>query len=320
MGRLLGWQLTRLGHSVTVYEQASRSAPQSAAHVAAAMLAPMSELPDAEPQVYELGLRSLQLWPALLQELDVPFGMDGSIFVAHGTDGPLLDKFYRSADRKAPESGMRWITGAQIAELEPELKFQRGLWIPNEGWLDNRGLLAALESVCGEIVYNTPVDPQNLSADLVIDCRGTGSSDPQLRAVRGEVARVHAPEVSLSRPVRLMHPRYQIYIAPRVDHHYVIGATQLESEANHGMTVRSALELLSAAFTVHSGFAEAEITELSAGLRPAYADHQPKIEWQGEVLHINGLFRHGYLMAPALVEQAMNMIESTCSVLLTANR
>ena len=46
MGRLLGWQLTRLGHSVTVYEQASRSAPQSAAHVAAAMLAPMSELPD----------------------------------------------------------------------------------------------------------------------------------------------------------------------------------------------------------------------------------------------------------------------------------
>ena len=326
VGRLLGWRLSQHGHEVTLYESAPAEAPQSAAHVAAAMLAPLSELPDATAEVYELGLRSLALWPAILTELDVPFGMSGPIFVAHGSDAALLDKFQRSVTRKGALTP-RWLNPTELADCEPELaaSFGRALLLPEEGWLDNRKLLTALEARCGEIHYGCAVDPADLAGDCVIDCRGSGSDDPGLRSVRGEVIRVSAPEVGLTRPVRLMHPRYQIYIVPRPGHEFVIGATQIESSDTTGMSVRSALELLSAAFTVHSGFAEAEIVEMNVGLRSAYADHQPRVHWRDRVLSVNGLYRHGFLVAPALIEDVQEELATegarpACSALLTANQ
>ena len=45
-------------------------------------------------------------------------------------------------------------------------------------------------------------------------------------------------------------------------------------------------------------FGEAEIVELGAGVRPAFADNVPKIVVRGSTIHVNGLYRHGFLMAP----------------------
>ena len=310
MGRLIGWRLCERGATVTLYERAPRAAPQSAAHAAAAMLAPASEYPDADPVIFELGKRSLELWPPLLDALAVPYSMGGSLLVAHGPDGPLLDKFHRSLGA-AGANEARWVDGNGIEALEPALagRFQRGLYLPNEGCLDNRALLDALEPRCGRIRYGHAVDPRDLRAGIVIDCRGAGAGLEGLRGVRGEAIRVHAPEVELSRPVRLMHPRYQLYAAPRPGNEYVIGATQIESDSLQGVTVRSALELLSAAFALHAGFAEAEILELCTGLRPAFTDNLPRIEWDGGVLRVNGLYRHGFLIAPALVDHVLAEID-----------
>ena len=306
MGRMIGWRLSGEGAAVTLYERAPQSAPQSAAHAAAAMLAPASEYPDADPAIFEMGRRSLELWPPLLDALSVPYRIDGSLLVAHGPDGPLLDKFHRSLGSESSHAA-RWLDGNGIEALEPALagRFRRGLHLPREGWLDNRALLDALAHRCGEIRYGRAVDPRQLRADIVIDCRGIGAGLAGLRGVRGEAIRVRAPEVALRRPVRLMHPRYQLYAAPRPGGEYVIGATQIESDSLRGVTVRSALELLSAAFTLHAGFAEAEILELCTGLRPAFADNLPRIEWDGGVLRVNGLYRHGFLIAPVLVEQVL---------------
>ncbi|MCY3813995.1 MAG: FAD-dependent oxidoreductase [Gammaproteobacteria bacterium] len=315
MGRLIGWQLVKRGADVTLYERTPRHAPASAAHVAAAMLAPTSELPDSDDAVFAMGQQSLSAWPAMLDELGVPYGIDGSLLVAHGPDGPLLDKFYRSLGAHR-ETEAKWLNAAGVAELEPALagRFERGLYLPHEGWLDNRALLAALEGRCGTIRFGKCVDPVRLAAHpsgdaLVVDCRGVGADFAELRGVRGEAIRLHAPEVDLTRPVRLMHPRYQLYVAPRPGRHYVVGATQLESESTQATTVRSALELLSAAFALHPGFAEAEITELCAGLRPAYPDNLPRVEWRRGVLRVNGLYRHGFLIAPAVAQQAIEEIE-----------
>ncbi len=319
MGRLLGWRLTERGADVTLHERASRNAPESAAHVAAAMLAPVSEYPDADPAVFEMGKASLERWPALLEALDVPHGIDGSVLVAHGPDGPLLDKFHRALGAHAATES-RWLDADGVAELEPALagRFQRGLHLPNEGWLDNRALLVALESPCGAIHFDDAVDPQSLRGDVILDCRGIGAALPGLRGVRGEAIRVRAPEVELSRPVRLMHPRYQLYAAPRPGHEYVIGATQIESASTKPVTVRSALELLSAAFALHAGFAEAEILELCAGLRPAFPDHLPRVEWTDGVLRVNGLYRHGFLIAPVLVDHVIAEIEKSWTLSATA--
>ncbi len=310
MGRMIGWRLTEGGADVSLHERAPRAAPESAAHAAAAMLAPVSEYPDADPAIFEMGKRSLELWPPLLDALAVPYSIMGSLLVAHGPDGPLLDKFHRSLGTEGAAEA-RWLDGPGIAALEPALsgRFQRGLYLPHEGWLDNRALLDALETRCGDVHYGQAVNPRDLRADIVIDCRGIGAGLEGLRGVRGEAIRVRAPEVELSRPVRLMHPRYQLYAAPRPGGEYVIGATQIESDSLQGVTVRSALELLSAAFALHAGFAEAEILELCTGLRPAFADNLPRIEWDGGVLRVNGLYRHGFLIAPALVEHVISEID-----------
>ena len=138
----------------------------------------------------------------------------------------------------------------------------------------------------------------------MIDCRGLGARDifPDLRGVKGETVLIETPEVSFSRPVRLMHPRWPIYVIPRPGNRFLIGATTIESEDASGVTLRSALELMTAAYTLHPAFGEARIVEIGSALRPAFPDHAPRIEVRGETIAVNGLYRHGFLLAPALAE------------------
>ena len=76
--------------------------------------------------------------------------------------------------------------------------------------------------------------------------------------------------------MRLIHPRWPLYIIPRGDNRFMLGATSIEAE-DTGVSVRSALELLSAAYAVHPAFAEARIVEFGSGLRPAFPDNLPRI-------------------------------------------
>jgi glycine oxidase len=195
--------------------------------------------------------------------------------------------------------------------------------------LDNRQLLGALlhelkmEQVA--LHWNSPREPKDFSQDnnapkpdWVFDCRGLGARGQwaQVRGVRGEVARVYAPEVHLSRPTRLIHPRYPIYIAPKQDHLFVIGATEIESDDMSPPSVRSTLELLSAAYSVHSGFAEARIIEVATQCRPTLPDNLPAIRTLSPgVLQINGLYRHGFMISPALLDVVLEMIDTPVSPL-----
>ena len=110
-----------------------------------------------------------------------------------------------------------------------------------------------------------------------------------------------------------MHPRYQLYIAPKQKGFYVVGATEIESDDDSPMTVRSAMELLSAAYSVHPGFAEANIRQHVSQCRPAFSDNQPKIIVQGSLIQVNGLFRHGFLIAPVVLEQTLAVIANMTS-------
>ncbi len=146
--------------------------------------------------------------------------------------------------------------------------------------------------------------------DLVFDCRGMGaiSNYPDLRGIRGEIIRVHAPDVNLCRPVRLFHPRHNIYVVPYADNHYAIGATEIESLDYSPVSVRSCLELLSQAYTIHRGFAEARIVSMDSSCRPTLKDNLPQIKQKEKVIAINGLYRHGFLLAPTLAEEVVSYI------------
>jgi glycine oxidase len=59
-----------------------------------------------------------------------------------------------------------------------------------------------------------------------------------------------------------------------------------------------------AACAIHPAFAEAEIAETGSDLRPAFDDNLPRILVENRTIFINGLFRHGFLLAPSLARQA----------------
>lgn len=329
MGRLLAHSLAQAGHKVQIYDAADPQGHGSAARIAASMLAPLAESAITEWPVVQMGQYSLERWPALIQELPAPvfFQQEGSLLLWHRQDAlqakMLVDKLYVNSKQLPDACTPVSINADQLIELEPELggKFQQGLLLPREGQLDNRQLLDALlqslQKYKVDIHWHsalTMADIQNMACngvDWVFDCRGTGAKADwqQVRGVRGEVVRLHAPHVNIHRPVRLMHPRYPLYIAPKPGQVYVIGATEIESDDTSPASVRSTLELLSAAYSLHSGFAEARILEINTQLRPALNHNLPGIRQSStRILQINGLYRHGFLVAPALLDAVLGWI------------
>ncbi len=338
MGRIMAWQLLRLGHQVTLFDQDIQQGEASAARVAAAMLAPFSEAVSTERMIFDWGIQALQQWPELLQQLktdcgeSISFQQRGSIIVAHTADQNDLDFFNLQLQQRLPDQQqhIECCNRQRLQELEPELtqNFSSAIYLQQEGCLDNWALLDNLALAIDKlgatwhqcvsattiqpnlITTNEPVDGQHQHHfDIVLDTRGLGAKTQlkDLRGVRGEVLWVQAPEVKLTRPVRLMHPRYQLYIAPKPNNLYVIGATEIESESMAPITVRSSLELQSALFSLHTGFAEATIVRAFANCRPAFLDNLPRIDCQPGLISINGLYRHGYLLAPFVLESALSL-------------
>ena len=113
-----------------------------------------------------------------------------------------------------------------------------------------------------------------------------------LRGVKGEMLLLQTSEITLRRPVRLLHPRYPLYIVPREDNIFMVGATMIETDDRKLASARSVMELLSAAYAVHPAFAEASLLEIGTDVRPAFNDNLPRLRRRGNTLYINGLFRH----------------------------
>lgn len=307
-GLCCGVELAQRGVAVELLERSARLGVDSCSWCAGGMLAPWCELAEgAEPLIVQLGRESIALW----RERYAPLSQRGTLVVASGRD---LAELRRFAERAG--GGGRLCDREQITALEPELaeRFDRGLYFPEEAHLDPRAALPALAArlieLGGQIRYGVSATEEQLAAGHLIDCRGLAarSALPDLRGVRGEMLLIRSQELLISRPVRLLHPRAPVYVIPRGEGVYLIGATMLETEDSGPVTVRSALELLSTAYALHPAFGQARILEMSAQVRPAFPDNLPRIRRQGERLYLNGLYRHGFLLAPALAARVAEVL------------
>jgi glycine oxidase len=302
------WQallFAQAGHAVTLHECSDPDMTQATSHWAGGMLAPYCEREASEPVITRLGVRSLDLWREHFP--DTPF--NGSLVVSHPRDRADFERFARMT------SNHRRLDADAVIELEPALdgRFRDALFFPEEGHVEPRAVLPELHAriaACGgAIQFESEQRPEQLDG-IVIDCRGLFARDsqPNLRGVKGEMIIVETDEIVLSRPVRLIHPRWPLYIIPRANNQFMIGATSIERE-DDGVSVRSALELLSAAYAVHPAFGEARIVEIGSGLRPAFPDNLPRIAIDNQRIAVNGLYRHGFLLAPALAELTLGYVE-----------
>lgn len=340
LGRLLAFELTRAGHQVDVYDPAPDALGRGAAGwTAAGMLSHVAELEGADATVFAMGLRSLVRWPKLLAGLGesitpVEFHQRGSLLVAHRGDEGAARRVVDLLKHKAPpEFAPQALAIPDLRELEPAIHGCAHAWmLPGEGQIHTVQAMTALHhaSTLQGVQWHWHEHVQGANAgvlhtakggrqfDWVFDVRGTGARSSgtrppaedsgftsQVRGVRGEIFWLDAPGVVLHRPVRLLHPRHRVYIVPRQGGQIVVGASEIESEDRSPVSLRSTLELLSAAHSILPELAEARIIHSESNLRPALPDNLPRLHSAPGITRINGLFRHGWLIAPALVEQAM---------------
>jgi glycine oxidase len=316
----------------------------AAGFTAAGMLSPLAELETAEPDVAARGWHSIRRWEQITGALSSrsyrppQFAQRGSLLVAHGPDLGAARRVMARLDglpagpeqrpahaQRPPEA----LSAQQLQQIEPCLHSACGplhAWmLHGEGHIDTVRTLQCLHEDAPRVQWYwarpaRQVVPHALDApgpgmppshrfDWVFDLRGVGArQDMPVRGVRGEVVWLHAPGVPLHRPVRLLHPRHRVYIVPRPGDVVLVGASEIESEDRSPMSLRSAVELMAAAHSVIPDLAEARILRMDTNLRPALPDHRPAIHVEPGLVRINGLYRHGWLLAPSLVDEALARI------------
>jgi glycine oxidase len=303
-GLTTAYEFVRAGCAVTIVERGAASG-LGCSFYAGGMIAPWCEAESSEPVVVELGREALRYWR---ETVPVALG-NGSLLVAPARDLPELARFGRRTDH------FETIDGPAVAALEPDLagRFSRALFFAEEAHLDPRVATAELTRRLvdsGRATFRFGSDVEPTDADWIVDCRGLAARDrlPDLRGVKGEMLVLHTKEIAFQRPVQLLHPRNPVYIVPRGDGRFMIGATMIENEERGRVRARAMLDLIGAAYTIHPAFGEAEIVEIGCDLRPAFPDNLPRIRKEGRRLFVNGLFRHGFLLAPALASRACRMV------------
>lgn len=291
--------LAEAGIPVEVIAPADGPPPVSV--LAGGMLAPFCEGEAAPEVVVTRGQAAVDWWAAHVPGV----ARRGTLVVAPPRDAAELDRFARAT------RGHEWTDPAGV---EPDLsgRFARGLFFAAEAHLNPSAALDALRQglvTRGVAIHDRP------ARGRIVDCRGIAAREDlsDLRPVRGEMLEVLAPDVTLTRPIRLLHPRFACYVVPRGEGRYMIGATMVESGNAGPITARAVMELLSAAYALHPGFAEAQVVATGTGLRPAFPDNLPALRRSGGAIHVNGMYRHGFLMAPVLAVELVALLHKELS-------
>ena len=328
IGLAVAWRARQRGLSVVLIDHGDLG--RGASHVAAGMLAPVSEADPGERALLELGLRSARAWSAFAAELEDASGRP----VGYRTTGTLvLARDRDEAEALDRELALRERLGLRVERLlpsaarrlEPALSptLRAAFHAPDDHSVDPRRLTAALavaaaragvEFRVGQEV--TAVDPgegveiegrQVVAAErIVVACGAWSGTIPgvpavPVRPVKGQTLRLRSrpgePPL-LERPVRYEGG----YLVPRGDGSVILGATVEEQGFNTALTAGGLYELLRDASELVPGVLELEVTETLAGLRPGTPDNAPLLGELGGVLFATGHHRNGVLLTPVTAE------------------
>lgn len=305
------------GFDVTLYERDNPQLSDGCSYRAGGMLAFNCEAESKHDDMVIQGKESLKLWQQYFPDAVV---QNGSLLLSSHYDKNQLGYFEHITQ------DYQKLTLTEINALEPDLenRFAQGLFYRNEAHLEPRVCTQKLVSHCTalgvDIQFNTSIDIEKLNDNkkIIVDTTGLWAKKTlgRLRGVKGEMIVVYCPDIHFKRPIRLLHTHHPLYIVPRANNHYMIGATTVESEKtvmNTHISLQSAGILLTQAFHLHPAFAEAEIIEMNVGYRPAFDDNKPQIINENNIFYLNGLYRHGWTIAPALAQELISRISKTLS-------
>lgn len=300
-GLTIATEIVARGGNVRLHDPAGGPGAHGCSWWAGGMLAPHCERESADEAVVRLGAEAADWWDRHAGGV----ARNGSLVVALGRDRGELKRFARRTE------GYVELTPAAVAALEPDLadRTAGALFFKTEAHLSPRDAVVSLRDGLAAKGVHVSTEPSSPAAQT-IDCRGLAARDAlsDLRGVKGEMLILRCPDIMLGRPVRLLHPRFPLYIVPRGDDVYMLGATMVEATERGRITARSMMELLNAAYALHPAFGEAEVLEIGVDARPAFPDNLPRLRRRGDTVYANGLFRHGYLLAPALARMTADYL------------
>jgi len=327
IGCAVARELAARGASVTVVERGEPG--EEASGAAAGMLTAQAYAEPGDP-LAELGRRSAELYPALVDELASESGFDphysrcGSVRIAAGPEDAAAMEKTAALQEKAGWTLER-VEAKRLAELSggaiaPSVR--EGLAFPEEAVVDPRELVRGLR-VCAErrgarFLTNTPVTGlriesgactgvrtprETIGAASVVDATGSwagldgaaGFAVPVVPA-RGQIAEIDAGS---ARPPCVLH-RDHFYLAPREHGRLLAGATLEFVGFDRSVTVSGIAGLLRRAAEVAPALAAARFVGAWAGFRPAAPDGLPIMgptPLPGYFLAA-AHFRNGILLAP----------------------
>jgi glycine oxidase len=335
IGLGIAWRAAGRGLRVTVVDPDPGS---GASRVAAGMLAPVTEAAYNEHALLRLNLASAAAYPDFVAELSGATGLD----TGYRTAGTLLaavdgDDLAHAAELHAFQQTLgldvQAVDARELRRREPLLApgLRGGLWVAGDHQVDPRRLLDALLAACRAIgvrfvptaavgVANSAgraagielADGTRLAAGRVVLAAGahtvrlTGLPPGALgclRPVKGQILRLRGPAL-LGRTVRGLVRGASVYLVPRADGEVVVGATVEEQGFDTSVTAGAGYELLRDALELVPALSELELTEISAGLRPATPDNGPLLgpAHLDHLVLAAGHYRNGVLLTPITAE------------------
>ncbi len=320
IGLSIGWQLLRAGFTVDIYEEST--AGQATSRVAAGMLSPYTEAGFEDREMWQLGRKSLSLYPRFLQELKEDSGISvelkqtGSLYAALDSDDRSVIK--RIYENKVSEGmPVHWLSGDEARDREPLLspRVTSAIWIPDECQIDNLALLEALkQAFCrkgGKLLERCTVQElqpegirlsngQAIKGRPIIVCAGPWSQKLArhklaMRPIKGQILTLKMPpNYRVQRMIRT--PR--IYLVPKRDGTLRVGATSEDIGMNRDITAGPLWELLEYAKEIVPSIYEMPVDQIEVGFRPLSDNHLPIVEERSGYYFATGHGRSGILLAP----------------------
>jgi glycine oxidase len=342
MGRVLAITLAKTYPElqIDIYDKSS-SYKHSCSYCAGGMLSPLSELITCEKHAYEIGHNSYELWSSLnsfinryLNTSNVFVKEASTYVIAHNQDRYELDFAIRNIDLRinklSKTSYQKAREDFKICDKQNISSKELGICLSNSISDNVIKLNEALVNVPEffklseqffkgyENIKTLELSKEDFYANeldedyqQIFDCTGFPNNQlNNLYGSRGEALVVKAANIKLNSVIRLLHPRHYIYLIPRRNDIFYIGATSIESQDYSEISVQGVLELLSSLMIIDKRFSEARIIKTLTNVRPVSNDDMPILKSVGKVIYLNGLSRHGYLFAPALANKVIQRINS----------
>ena len=318
IGRAIALSLQQKGEQVTVI---SRNPVEAAGFAAGGMIAPQAEAIAPSP-LLDLALRSRNLYPDWIQQLETQTGLDTG-YNPCGILAPVYEKTEPVSPHVQPAT---WL---EKSDLE---FYQGGLgsdvvgawWYPEDGQVDNRALMKTLFVAAKDAgvefregVTVKSIQRQNDRVTKIRTSEGelkadhyvlaTGSWVKELlplavRPLKGQMMSLEMPQSPYPIQQVLFGPN--TYLVPRQDGRLIVGATVEDVGWKANNTPTGIKTLIDRAMRLYPDVANWSIQDTWWGYRPTTPDELPILGRSDcdNLFLATGHHRHGILLAPITAE------------------